>query len=367
MTAPHSLEELFEGAGRKLDHYVDLLPVSPMYRLCWESGSRFDYTSDLEDTLRQIRAKNPKDAENYPKFLEYTRKVFEAGYTDLAHVPFLDWWSMIRVSPELLKLQAYRTVYSAVSRFLDDPELRQAFSFHSLLVGGNPFSASSIYTLIHYLERKWGVFFPRGGMGALVQGLATLFTELGGKIHCGAEISSIMTNQGKVTGVSVGREKFAFDGVVSNADVARTYVDLLKEEPRLEGMRNHLLKSKYSMSLFLIYFGTSRRYPGLAHHNVLFGSRYRELLDDIFTRGVLADDFSLYLHAPTVTDPSLAPPGGEAFYALSPVPHLGKLPIDWRVEGPRYADRILSYLEKHYLPGLRQKYRDPTNIHSTRF
>lgn len=354
VTAPNCLEELFEVAGKSIEEYVDLMPVAPLYRLHWEDGYTFDYTSDLESTLAQIAKKSPEDAANYPAFLRYTEEVFEAGYTKLAHVPFLDWGSMIRVAPQLLRLKAYRSVYSMVAKYIRDPQLRQAFSFHSLLVGGNPFSASSIYTLIHFLERKWGVYFPRGGTHALVRGLVKLFQDLGGKIQYGAEVSEIRTENGRVTGVSLlDGSSHAFDAVVSNADVARTYLDLLKRESRLDGMRSRMAKSRYSMSLFLVYFGVNRRYPDVAHHNVIFGRRYRELLDDIFKKGVVADDFSLYLHAPTKTDPSMAPEGCEAFYALSPVPHLGACPLDWKVEGPKYADKILSYLEERYLPGLK--------------
>ncbi len=270
-------------------------------------------------------------------------------------MPFLDWWSMVRVAPQLLRLKAYRSVYSAVSAHIRDPHLREAFSFHSLLVGGNPFTASSIYTLIHFLERKWGVFFPMGGTGALVRGLVSLFEELGGEIRLNAQVARILTRRGRVSGIALeGGAEEPFDLVASNADVTRTYASLLDREPRARPAARRLEKMSYSMSLFVVYFGTRRRHPHLAHHNVLFGARYRELLDDIFEKGTLAVDFSLYLHAPTATDPSLAPPGCEAFYVLAPVPHLGKAPIDWDVEGPRYADRILDYLEERYVPGLRR-------------
>ncbi|MGE5216666.1 MAG: phytoene desaturase family protein, partial [Chloroflexota bacterium] len=225
---------------------------------------------------------------------------------------------------------------------------------HSLLVGGNPFTTTSIYTLIHCLERKWGVFFPRGGTAALVQALVKLFTDLGGEIRLNAEIDSITTEAGRVRGViNKSGQREVFDLVASNADVFHTYDALLRGEPRAERMRKRLSRSTYSMSLFLIYFGARRRYPNLLHHNIIFGPRYRELLKDIFARGRLAEDFSLYLHAPTRSDPCLAPPGCEAFYVLSPVPHLGKLDIDWSSAGPVYAERILDYLERRYMPGLK--------------
>ena len=355
ITAPTAIEELFEGAGRRIDDYVEMLPVKPFYRLYWEDGYSFDYSNDIEATNEQIAKRNPADVDGYRRFLDYADEVFEEGYTKLAHVPFLNWWSMIRVSPQLVRLQSYRSVYSVVSRFIKDPRLRETFSFHSLLVGGNPFTTSAIYTLIHALERRWGVFFPRGGTGALVDGLVRLFRDLGGEVRLECDVDEIKTRAGRVTGLRA-RDGWArdFDVVASNGDVVHTYRHLLRSEPRAKPIAAGLLKRRYSMSLFVIYFGTRRRHPHLAHHNILFGPRYRELLTDIFDRGVLADDFSLYLHAPTVTDPSLAPEGCEAFYVLSPVPHLGKADIDWEVEGPRYRDRIFEYMERRYIPNLRQ-------------
>jgi phytoene desaturase len=354
ITAPGCLEDLFTLAGERMADHVDLIPVMPFYRLFWENGTTFDYSNDLDAVARQIRAINPADVDGYHRFLAYAEQVFEAGYTQLAHQPFLNLWSMIRVSPQLVRLEAHRTVYDMVSRFIRDERLRQTFSFHSLLVGGNPFSASSIYTLIHALERKWGVTFPRGGTGALVQALVGLFERLGGTVRLNTEVEEVVTRGGRVTGVRVaGGPTEPFDAVASNADVVHTYKRLLGRNPAAARRAAQLERSRFSMSLFLIYFGTRRRHPQLAHHNVIFGPRYRELLDDIFVSGTLADDFSLYLHVPTVTDPTLAPPGAEAFYVLAPVPHLGISSVDWRLEGPRYADRILSYLEAHYIPNLR--------------
>jgi phytoene desaturase len=350
---PTTPQGKLEVAGKSMCNYVELIPVKPFYRLFWDDGYGFDYSDDDEALENQIRAKSPDDWAGYQKFLQYSQEVFHEGYEKLAHVPFLDLSSMIAVAPQLIRLEAYRSVYGAVAKHISDPHLRQLFSFHSLLVGGNPFTTTSIYTLIHCLERRWGVFFPKGGTGQLVRSLVKLFQELGGEIRYNAEIDRIATRGGAVTGLQTmtGREQ-SFDLVVSNADVVHTYDRLLKDEPRVGAMRRNLGRKKYSMSLFLIYFGTNRQYPNLQHHNVIFGPRYRELLSDIFERGRLADDFSLYLHAPTRSDPTLAPPGCEAFYVLSPVPHLGKLAIDWQIEGPGYAAKILAYLEKRYMPGL---------------
>ncbi|NBT60093.1 phytoene desaturase [bacterium] len=285
ITAPPCLEELFEVSGRKLKDYVELLPVTPLYKLFWEDGFVFDYTNDPEKTLEQIKKISPGDIESYQNFLNYTEEVFEEGYTKLAHVPFLDWWSMIRVAPQLMRLEAYRSVYGIVSKYIQDPHLRQAFSFHSLLVGGNPFSTSSIYTLIHFLERKWGVYFPKGGTGALIRGLIKLFEDLGGTIQCNAEVHEILTENNRVKGVVTKKgETLLSDAVVSNADVFHTYHHLLKREPKLNGARKKLERSRFSMSLFVIYFGTNKKFPQFDHHNIVFGPRYKEHLADIDTR-----------------------------------------------------------------------------------
>ena len=355
ITAPHCIEELFEVAERHMPDYAELIPVRPFYRLYWEDGYIFNYSNEREAIDEQIARKSPRDVEGYARFLRYIEDVFEEGYAKLAHVPFLDWWSMIRVSPQLMRLKSYRSVYSVVSDYIKDPHLRQVFSFHSLLVGGNPFSSSSIYTLIHELERKWGVFFVRGGTGALVDALVRLFKELGGTIRLGAAVERIETRDGRVKGVhTTDGWSGDFDAVASNADVVHTYGKLLEADPHAQTACSKLTHKRFSMSLFVIYFGTKKRHTQLAHHDILFGPRYKELLGDIFERGHLSDDFSLYLHAPTLTDPSVAPPDSEAFYVLSPVPHLGKAPIDWSKEGPRYRDRILEYLERRYIPNLSQ-------------
>lgn len=375
ITAPDALRELFQISGRELEDYVELIPIDPFYRLNWEDGYEFNYSNDLQQTLAQINSKNPTDADGYQRFLEYAEQVFEEGYVKLGHVPFLNLWSMIRVAPQLLRLESYRTVYAMVSRYIQDPQLRQAFSFHSLLVGGNPFATSAIYCLIHSLERRWGVYFPRGGTGELVQGLIRLFQDLGGEVHLNNPVERIETLSGRVTGVSCadGRRMHA-NLVVSNADVVHTYDKLLAAQPQAQAVSRGLHRRRYSMSLFVLYFGTRKPYPDLAHHSVLFCERYKELLADIFQRGVLADDFSLYLHAPSVTDSSLAPEGCGSFYVLSPVPHLGKGKIDWATAGPRYRDRILEHLEQRCMPGLRENlvttriftpadFRDELNAH----
>jgi phytoene desaturase len=353
ITDPGCIEELFALSGRKLADYVELMPVAPFYRLCWEDGFQFDYANDQAELDRQIAKKSPRDVEGYRKFLAYSEALLEEGYVKLGHKPFPDFRSMIRVAPQLVSLQSYKSVYAKVAAFIDDEQLRQAFSFHSLLVGGNPFSTSAIYALIHALERKWGVWFPRGGTGALIRGMVKLFEDIGGRVELSCPVEKIETDGRRVTGVIAGGRAFKADLVASNADVMHTYNQLLRDEPKAEPTANWLSKSRYSMSLFVIYFGLKRVHPNLAHHMVLFGPRYRELINEIFKGPDLADDFSLYLHAPTISDPSLAPPGHSAYYVLSPVPHLGSADIDWTIAGPKYRDRILQYLEDRHIPGLR--------------
>ena len=336
-----------------MSDYITLLPVMPFYRLYWEDGYTFDYSNDLEATTQQIADKSPGDVDGYMKFLDYAEEVFHEGYTKLAATPFLNFWSMIQVSPQLIRLQSYRSVYSIISKFIKDDHLRQVFSFHPLLVGGNPYTSSSIYTLIHYLERNWGVFFVKGGTGALVTALVKLFEELGGEIRLDSPVERIHTSNGRVTGVTTADGWHGdFDAVASNADVVHTYDALLGDNTDAQREAARLKSKRFSMSLFVAYFGVKRRHTQIAHHDILFGPRYKPHLNEIFNGPEVSDDFSLYLHAPTLTDPSVAPDGCEAFYVLSPVPHLGNAPVDWSEEGPRYRDKILDYLEKRYLPNL---------------
>jgi len=358
ITDPSCLEELFALSGRHIRDYVELLPVSPFYQLRWEDGTVFNYVNDQDALDRQIHALNPADVAGYAKFLAYSKAVFEEGYLKLGAVPFLSFRDMISAGPQLARLHAWRSVYTQVSRFIENDKLRQAFSFHSLLVGGNPFATSSIYTLIHALERQWGVWFPRGGTGALVKGLVRLFEDLGGRLHTDAEVASLRVEQGRIHEVVThGGQTFKADAVASNADVVHTYKALLAGHPAAARTARALQKKRFSNSLFVIYFGVDTTYPGLEHHTVCFGARYRELIQEIFKGDVLPDDFSLYLHAPCVTDPSLAPSGCGAHYVLAPVPHLGNADIDWDVEGPKYRDRIFEYLERLYMPGLRSHIR----------
>lgn len=355
ITDPTCLEELFALSGRRMADYVELLPVAPFYRLLWEDGTVFDYSNDDAVLFEQIAARNPKDVQGYRRFLRYAEGVFREGYERLGHEAFLDFRSMVKAAPQLMRYEAWRSVYAMVSRFIADEKLREAFSFHTLLVGGNPFKTSAIYALIHALERKWGVWFPRGGTHALVRGLVRLFEDLGGTVRLGSKVKAIRTRYDRATGlVTEDGWSAAFDAVASNGDIVHSYRDLLADHPRGPRQAERLERKHFSPSLFLAYFGLKRPHPEIRHHTVLFGPRYRELLADIYDHGVLAQDFSLYLHHPTATDPSLAPEGHSAFYVLAPVPHLGKAPLDWERIAPLYRDRLLGYLERRLIPGLRE-------------
>lgn len=375
LTHPQALEELFTLSGKRMADYVTLLPVTPFYRLCWEDGDVFDYAGDQAELDRQIGARNPADVEGYQRFLAYSKELLQEGYVKLGTTAFLDFKTMLKATPTLVRLQAYRSVYNRVSHFIQDEKLRQAFSFHSLLIGGNPFDASAVYTLIHALEREWGVWFAKGGTGALVNGLVRLFEDLGGRIHLSTPVAELIESSGRVTGVRT--ERFGvqrFDCVASNGDVVHTYRKLLRNSERGPSYGGRLAKTRHSMSLFVVYFGLKAEHPELAHHTVIFGPRYRELIAEIFNKPELADDFSLYLHAPCVTDPSLAPAGSSAFYVLAPVPHLGTADIDWDDVGPRYAQKILDYLDGRYISNLKRDlvtmrtltpfgFRDELNAH----
>lgn len=372
ITAPFMFDDIFEAAGKKREDYITFVPCNPFYRIFDHKGDHFDYNNDHEFTLGEIRKRNPKDVDGYERFLGTTKAIFDKGFVELADKPFLKFTDMLKVAPDLIKLQSYKNVYKYVSQYIDDDFLRRCFSFHPLLVGGNPFDTTSIYAMIHYLEREWGVHYALGGTGAIVEAMVKLIEEQGGTLHLEAEIDEILVKNGKAAGVRLkSGDIYEADAVVSNADVAFTYKYLINPKHRKKYTDRKIERTKYSMSLFVIYFGTKKRYTdsGLAHHNIILGERYKGLLSDIFHKKHLSDDFSLYLHMPTITDPSMAPEGHEAFYVLSPVPHLDS-GIDWTVTAPKYRDAIMNFLEENYLPGLQENlvaehYIDPLHFQDT--
>lgn len=352
VTAPFLFEELWTLCGKRMADDIDLRPVTPFYRIRFDDGQSFDYTGDAAAMRAEVSRLCPEDVEGYERFLTMSEAIFKVGFEELAHVPFSRWTDMARIVPDMVKLQSYRTVYGLVSKYVKDERLRQVLSFHPLLVGGNPFSTTSIYTLIAFLERKWGVHFPIGGTGSLVKGLVGLIEGQGGSLRLSTEVKQILVEGGRARGVLLsGGERLDADVVVSNADSAWTYRYLVPSDVRRRWTDRKIERANYSMSLFVWYFGTKVKYPDVAHHTILLGPRYKGLLDDIFVRHVLADDFSLYLHRPTATDPSLAPPGCDSFYVLSPVPNLAS-GTNWQVEAELYRRRVERYLEQSVLPGL---------------
>jgi phytoene desaturase len=357
ITAPFMFDDIFALAGRRREAYVEFKPLDPFYRIFDHNGRPFDYNDDPAFIADQIRRWSPDDVEGYGRFMETTQAIFRKGFVELADKPFLRASDMLKVAPDLIRLQSHTSVYKYVSRFIKDDFLRRCFSFHPLLIGGNPFDASSIYAMIHYLEREWGVHYVMGGTGALVTALARLIEELKGRFHYNAPVAEILVNNRRADGIRLtdGTVHRA-DHVISNADVAWTYQNLIPS--RVRGLRNSDFRwrklTRYSMSLVVIYFGTKKlyRHEGqLAHHNIILSERYQGLLADIFKRKVLPEDFSLYLHMPTLTDPTIAPNGHEAFYVLSPVPHLGA-DLDWTQAARPYRDAIMNFLEENYLPDL---------------
>ena len=352
ITAPFLFDELWELAGKRREDTVEFVPIDPFYRIRLDSGEVFNYTGDAEAMRQEIARFNPADVDGYERFLKKSERIFEIGFTKLGHVPFGRASDMVRIAPSMIALESYRTVYGLVSKYIKDPRLRQVFSFHPLLVGGNPFSTTSIYTLITFLERKWGVWYAMGGTGTLVRGLADLITDLGGTFRFGETVEEITVDRGKATGVRLASgEHIPADLVVSNADAAWTYKHLIRPEHRRKWTDAKIDRARLSISLFVWYFGTDRTYEDVAHHTILLGPRYLGLLKDIFHHHKLTEDFSLYLHRPTATDPGMAPEGHDAFYVLSPVPHLDS-GTDWSTETDRYRKRVEHYLESTALPNL---------------
>ncbi len=355
ITAPYLLDELFHRVGLRAEDYFQLLPVDPYYRILFPGGEHFDFVGDDERLLAQIEAFEPRDVDGYRKLMKRAEEIFQVGYLQLADHPFERLSDMIRILPAMIRLGSFRSVHSLVSRYIRDERLRRVFSFESLLVGGDPFRTTSIYLLIHVLEKRWGVHFVRGGTGHLVNGLVQALRDLGGELHCSSPVERVEVDVGRVRAVHLesGR-RVRCKVVVANADPATVYTRMIPGEHRRWNSDRSIARKRSSMGLFVGYFGTKGRYPDLPHHTILLGPGYRELLDDIFRRRVLSEAFSLYLHAPTRTDPGMAPEGKDAFYVLSPVPN-NRSEIDWSRVGEPYFQRVLEVLEERALPDLRSR------------
>ena len=352
ITAPYVFEELWALCGRRMSDDIDLRAIDPFYKIRFDDGDTFSYTADHDKMRAEVARINPRDVQGYDRYLRDSGEIFNVAFTGLADQPFHAVRKLLTSIPDLLRLGGYRSVYAKVCDYFENEKLRLAFLFHPLLIGGNPFTTTSYYCLIAHLERTFGVHYAIGGTGALVRGIAELVERQGGLLRCNADVQAIIVDRRRATGVRLATgERIAADIVVSNADPAWTYSRLLARQPRRRWSDAKLKRSSYSMSLFVWYFGTNRRFDDVYHHTMLLGPRYRGLLDDIFKHKRLADDFSLYLHRPTANDPSLAPAGCDSFYVLSPVPHL-QSGTDWRAYSETYRKKIASRLEETLLPGL---------------
>lgn len=357
VTAPFLFEELFELFDKRLKDYISLVPVEPWYRFVYPDGSHFDYGGTVEDTLARIKEISPEDADGYLSLLKQSEDIFDVGFTQLSDAPFHNISKMLAQVPALVKLKCYRTVWQMVCAYLKHDKLRQAFSIQPLLVGGNPFATTSIYSLIHFLERKWGVHFAMGGTGAIVDGLEKLMLEEGINIQLNTSVTGLTVKHGLVQSVQTQDTRHASqttimcDKVVSNIDPKFLYKHLLSKSEQTMSARFKTKHAKLSMGLFVLYFGTNKKYENVVHHTIWLGKRYESLLKDIFNKKVLAEDFSLYLHRPTATDPSMAPEGCDAFYVLAPVPN-NESGIDWEQTQSSYSQKIIDALERTIMPEL---------------
>ena len=352
ITAPWVFEELWQLCGRRMADDVELRSLDPFYVVRFDDGDTFTYHADVAAMRAEVARISPDDVAGFDRYLEASSAIYKVAFDELAAKPFHSPGLLVRAAADLIRLGGYLSVYAKVSQFFRHDKLRIAFSFHPLLIGGNPFTTTAYYCLIAHLERTFGVHYAVGGTGALVRGMVGLIEGQQGTIRLSCDVDEILARDRRATGVRLSSgEVIDADIVVSNADAAFTYGHLLRNVARRRWTDAKLARARYSMSLFVWYFGTSRRYESVYHHTMVLGPRYAGLLDDIFTRKVLADDFSLYLHRPTANDPSLAPAGCDAFYVLSPVPHLGS-GTDWPARAESYRSAIERRLEATLLPGL---------------
>lgn len=372
ITAPYLFDDIFKAAGKRREDYFEFIPLNPFYRVFDEDGASFNYTNDLDSISREISRWNLKDQQGYLRYLESSQAIYQKGFIELGHQPFLKISDLLKVAPDLVSLRSFQSVYGHVAQYIQNDFLRQVFSFHPLLVGGNPFDTTNMYSLIHFLEFEWGVYYPKGGTGAIVEALGKLFIELGGVLHLNTPVSELQTQGRLVNGVRLkdGTLRRA-DIVISDADILYTYNTLIPARYQNRFTQRRLEQLSYSNSLFVIYFGTRRRYTdsNLAHHNFILSSHYKSMMDDLFHHKTLSSDLSLFIHMPSLTDASVAPPGCELFTVIAPVPNLDAK-IDWSITARPYRDRIMQFLETHYLPDLRsnilvEHYIDPLHFQKT--
>ena len=355
ITAPYLFEELFSLFNKKISKYVEIVPLDLWYRFVFSDGQTFDYSGDEKSMEQEVKKFSDKDFEGYNNLVNFTERIFNKGFTDLSDKPFNNLTFMLKQVPSLLSLKSYKSVYKLVSNYITNEKLRRVFSMHPLLVGGNPFTTTSIYTLILFLEKKWGIHYSMGGTGSVVKALEKLMEEENIKIIKSAEVTEIISNKNKVKGVKINNsEIIECDYIVCNSDPPNVYQNLIKSKNDY----NFLFKQKmrrmdYSMGLFVYYFGSKKQYKNVAHHTIYFGNSYEKHLDKIFEKKILSEDISYYLHRPSATDPNMAPKGQDAFYVLVPVPNnLSK--INWSNEGEKFKNLILEKMDRSVLPGIKE-------------
>ena len=355
ITAPYLIEELFSLFNKKISNYVKIVPLDLWYRFVFNDGETFDYSGNEKSMEKEIKKFSEKDYEGYNKLVKFTEKIFDKGFTDLSDKPFNNFSFMIKQIPSLLNLKSYKSVYGLVSNYISNEKLRRVFSMHPLLVGGNPFTTTSIYALILFLEKKWGIHYSMGGTGSVVKALEKLMEEENIRVIKDAEVTEIISKNKDVKAVKINKSKIIdCDYVVCNSDPPNVYKNLIKSKDNY----NFLFKQKmkrmdYSMGLFVYYFGSKKQYKNVAHHTIYFGKSYEEHLEKIFEKKVLSEDISYYLHRPSATDPNMSPNGQDAFYVLVPVPN-NLSNINWSNEGEKFKDLILDKMDKSVLPGIKE-------------
>jgi len=355
ITAPYLINELFELFKKDPTDYIKLSPLKIWYQFIFEDKSRFNYSGNEMEMKNQIEKMSKEDVKGYEKLVNFTKKIFDKGFTELADVSFDKPFIMMQQLPALLKLKSYKSVYSLVSSYIKNEKLRRMLSMHPLLVGGNPFTTTSIYGLILYLEKKWGIHYSMGGTGNIIGGFEKLMKEVGIKVSKNSEVTKIISNNNKITGVQVNNQtNIDTDNVICNADPPAVYEKLLNGNTN----KSFIFKWKknrmeYSMGLFVYYFGTKKIYNNIEHHTIKFGIKYKEHLDDIFDKKKLNNDISYYLHRPSATDKSMAPEGNDCFYVLVPVPN-NQSGIDWNLEGEKMKNLVIDKMEKDLMPNLKE-------------
>tara|TARA_B100000579_G_scaffold212966_1_gene174066 strand:- start:369 stop:1829 length:1461 start_codon:yes stop_codon:yes gene_type:complete len=355
ITAPYLINELFEMFNKNPQDYIKLTPLHTWYRFVFADGTKFNYSGDEDQMKKQIEKISKNDVRGYENLVKFTKKIFDKGFLELADVPFDKPFFMLKQFPSLINLKSYKSVYSLVSSYVKDEKLRRMLSMHPLLVGGNPFTTTSIYGLILYLEKKWGIHYSMGGTGNIISGLEKLMNEVGIKIIKGHEVTKINLENKKIKSVKLSNEQnINAKYIVCNADPPAVYENLLNKNNN----NSFLFKWKksrmeYSMGLFVYYFGTKKTYNYIEHHTIKFGNNYKEHLDDIFDKKKLNNDISYYLHRPSATDKSMAPEGHDCFYVLVPVPN-NQSNTNWEVEGEKMKDLVIKKMEEDLMPNLRE-------------